>query len=327
MPVPVCASGGSCCGESVGIGVTGVGRIERGRETRWVWWVRWVRWIERRVGRAALLGEHHRRRQGLVVLVLVVVIAGVVELVLADVVPEVPFALACVLVLGLGLVCRSIRRSGFGAAELDGRHGRCERVLDVVLILGLVLGRIGIVSWVGSGIWTVVRLMILSLLVVKLVVEGLLLMLMVRAHREGGGRVDERGHVVCRYSSTLVSVRDEEEVESQTHRHRQCQCPHRPPHVLLTPVHHLLHDFESERPHWQRRPRLRPASPRASQTVTLNLMSRQRARVRVFVCLRAPEPECLRVRGRVHVGGEWRTRARACARAVYPRSSFRCAWW
>lgn len=61
------------------------------------------------MGRAALLGEPHRRRQGLVVLVVegVVVVAGVVELVLADVVPEVPFA--CVLVLVLGL--RSRRRS------------------------------------------------------------------------------------------------------------------------------------------------------------------------------------------------------------------------
>lgn len=65
-----------------------------------------------RMGRAPLLGEPHRRRQGLVVLVVlvvvgVVVVAGVVELVLADVVPEVPFALACVLVLGLGLRRRS----------------------------------------------------------------------------------------------------------------------------------------------------------------------------------------------------------------------------
>lgn len=217
-----------------------------------------------------------------------------------------------------------MRRLGLGAAELDGRHGRCERVLDLVLILGLRRVRIGIVSWVGSGIWTVVRLMILRVLVVSLVMEGLLLQ-MVRAHREGGGRVDERGHVVCRYSSTLVFVRDEEEVESQTHRHRRCQCPHRPPHVLLTPDRLLLHDFESERPHWQRRSRRRPASPRASQTVTLNLMLSLRARVFVGVCLRAPE--CLRVRVRVHVGGEWRTRARALARSVYSRSSFRCAWW
>lgn len=208
------------------------------------------------------------------------------------------------------------RRLGLGAAELDGCHGRCERVLDLVRGLGLVL-RLGLGL---RRVKSTLRLMVVGRAVEG--VKGLLMMQMVRAHREGGGRVDERGHVVCRYSSTLVFVRDEEEVESQTHRHRQCQCPHRPPHVLLTPVHHLLHDFESERPHWQRRSRRRPASPRASQTVTLNLMTRLRARARVFVCL-----QCLRVRGRVHVGGRWRTRARARARAVYPRSSFRCAWW
>lgn len=227
-----------------------------------------------------------------------------------------------------------MRRSGLGlgAAELDGRHGRCERVLDLGLILGGIRVRIGVRARVLVRILVKPTLgfIILSLLVAKLVVEGLsLLMQMVRAHWEGGGRVDERGHVVCRYSSTLVFMHDEEEVESQTHRHRLCQCLHRPPSVLLTPVHHLLHDLESERPHWhshgQRRSRRRPASPRASQTVTLNLMLRQRARARVFVCLRAPEPECLRVRGRVHVGREWRTRARARARAVYSRSSFRCS--
>lgn len=291
------------------------------RETRWVRWVRWVRWIERRVGRAALLGEDDRRRQGLVVLVVlvvvgVVVVAGVVEFVLADVVPKVPG------ILGLG--CRSIRRSGFGfgAAELDGRHGRCERVLDLVLVRvrGLVLRlrlrlrlrrvRIGW-RWIRGGIGIgiciciLVRLMILSSVRLVKGSKGLLLLMqMVRAHREGGGRVDERGHVVCRYSSTLVFMRDEE-VESQAHRHRLCQCPHRPPHVLLTPVHLFLHDFESER----------PASPRASQTVILMilmiLMKRLRARVRVFVYFR--KPECLQVQVRVyvHVVGGWRTRARA----------------
>lgn len=283
------------------------------------------------MGRAALLGEHHRRRQGLVVLVVLVVV-GVVEFVLADVAPEIPGVLGCRRVRRRKM--RRVRRLGrrLGAAELDGRHGRCERVLDLGLILGRIRVRIGVRARVLVRILVKPTLgfIILSLLVAKLVVEGLsLLMQMVRAHREGGGRVDERGHVVCRYSSTLVFVRDEEEVESQTHRHRLCQCPHRPPHVLLTPDRLLLHDFESERLslrlHGQRRSRRRPSSPRASQTVTLNLMSRQRARARVFVCLRAPE--CLRVRGRVHVGGRWRTRARARARAVYSRSSFRCAWW
>lgn len=160
------------------------------------------------MGRAALLGEHHRRRQGLVVLVvlvlvvIIIAVAGVVEFVLADITPEVPGLLGC--------LCRRVRRRkmrrvrrlgrrlGLGATELDGRHGRCERVLDLVLILGLRRVRIGIVSCVGSGIWTVVRLMILSLMMAKLVVEGLLLLMqMVRAHREGGGRVDEWGHVVC----------------------------------------------------------------------------------------------------------------------------------
>lgn len=115
------------------------------------------------------------------------VVVGVVELVLADVAPEVPGLLGC--------MCRRVRRRrlGLGAAELDGRHGRCERVLDLVRGLGLVLR-------LGLGLRRVkptLRLMVVGRAVEG--VKGLLLMQMVRAHREGGGRVDERGHVVCRY--------------------------------------------------------------------------------------------------------------------------------
>lgn len=46
-----------------------------------------------------------------------------------------------------------MRRSRLGAAELDGRHGRCERVLDLVLVLSLVLDRIRIGwRWIVVGI-------------------------------------------------------------------------------------------------------------------------------------------------------------------------------